>query len=245
MAEKTKAVAVRNQGAMQLSAADQSLYAQCVQLSKSSAVPMAYIDKPDQIFSTVVYGREFGLGAMSSLCNIFNVNGKPAMNVHLILGLCMKHKEYAGYEIKEHTEKKCTIIMYRFNALSNKAFAYDGSWSIEEATNAGLMGSGMYKKYPKNMLFARAVTFAARKAFPDILGGLYSVEEMNPDAYEIEDMESVQAIVDDAEEYKPDKIQPIGGAKAPSAIKATSKAKPTSAAKPAAKNANVIAPNRK
>jgi hypothetical protein len=241
-ASKTKALAVRKaNGVPRLSDEDNSVYAKCVALSKSQAVPMEYIGKPDKIFSTVVYGHEFGLGPMTALCNIFSVNGKCAMNVHLMLGLCMRHPDFGGYEIKTHTDKLCTILMYRMNTVSNKVFVYEGSWSIEEAVQAGLMGSGMYKKYPKNMLFARSLTFAMRKAFPDILTGTYSVEEMNPDEYDEEDMEAVEAIISDeavSGEGKPAKTAtpkrtPIG--KAP-----PKKTKPvTATVKP-----NKIAPNR-
>ena len=233
---QTKAVAKRDNNAVVLSDNDKSIYAQCVQLSKSSAVPMAYIGKPDQIFSTVIYGREFGLGAMSSLCNIFNVNGKPSMNVHIILGLCMKHKEFAGYEIKVHTDKECKVVMYRYNFLSKKAFPYEGSWSMEEAVAAGLMSSSMYKKYPKNMLFARAATFAARKAFPDMLGGLYSVEEIASEELTEEAIEQLEAFE-------------VGGGTPPSTSSSPSKPKRTpvkvepakAATKPALKK---LAPNR-
>ena len=231
----TKSVTVRKSGVPQLSDDDNSIYAKCVALSKSSAIPIEYVSKPEKIFSTVVYGHEFGLGPMASLCNIFSVNGKCAMNVHLMLGLCMKHKDYAGYEIKVHTDKQCTIIMHRWNEHAQKAFAYEGSWSIEEAVQAGLMASGMYKKYPKNMLFARALTFAARKAFPDVLTGTYSVEEMDPSRYSEEDMEAVAAMVDDDGEATP----------APKPAKRTpvkTPAKPT--VKPVPKPVNKIAPNK-
>ena len=229
---QTKALVARKTGVPQLSEADNTLYAKCVTLSKSQAVPMEYIGKPDKIFSTVVYGHEFGLGPMTSLCNIFSVNGKCAMNVHLMLGLCMRHKEFGGYEIKTHTEKQCTIVMYRRNAVSGKLFAYEGSWSIEEAVTAGLMGSGMYKKYPKNMLFARSLTFAMRKAFPDILTGAYSVEEMNPDAYDEDDMKAVEAIVESEAEGEEAPTRP-----------ATPKRTPVKP-KPQAKPVNKIAPNK-
>jgi hypothetical protein len=236
----TKAVAVRRSGVPQLTDEDNSVYAKCVALSKSSAVPSEYIGKPDKIFSTVVYGHEFGLGAMAALCNIFSVNGKCAMNVHLMLGLCMKHKDYAGYEIKVHTEKQCSIVMHRWNEHAKKTFAYEGSWSIEEAVQAGLMASGMYKKYPKNMLFARALTFAARKAFPDVLTGTYSVEEMDPTRYTEDEMEAVAAMVDDETLSGSDD----SGVRPVSKVKRTPIKMSTAPAKPAPKSANKIAPNK-
>ena len=81
------------------------------------------------------------------------------------------------------------------------------------------------------MFFARAATFAARKAFPDMLGGLYSVEELAPDSYTVEDMEEVEAMVLDAGEQKP--------------VKAATKRKPIGTVPPKkAKPVNKIAPNK-
>jgi hypothetical protein len=246
---QTRAVTVRKSGVPQLTEEDNSLYAKCVALSKSSAVPNEYISKPDKIFSTVVYGKEFGLGAMTSLCNIFTVNGKCAMNVHLMLGLCMKHKDYAGYEIKVHTDKECKIVMGRWNEHTKKVSYYEGSWSITEAVTAGLMASGMYKKYPKNMVFARALTFAMRKSFPDVLTGTYSVEEMAPDRYTEEDMRTVEAIIGDEAES-----DAAAFAETPARKAQAPKRKPVAVppkkpvivpAKTAIKSDNKIAPNRK
>lgn len=180
---ESKAIVPSKSKSLELSADDKSVYAKCVALSKSNAVPMAYISKPDAIYSTVVYGNEFGLGPMTSLCNIFNVNGKPSMTVHLMLGLCQRHPDFAGWQIVELTKTKAVVEMFRYNDRSKKTFRYEASFSLEEASAAGLSQKDNYKKYPKAMLLARAKAFVMRDAFADILHGVYSLEEMAPDKY--------------------------------------------------------------
>ena len=48
-----------------------------------------------------------------------------------------------------------------------------------DAKQVGLVtSSGSWAFYADNMLYWRAGMFAAREAFPDVLSGIYSVEEM-------------------------------------------------------------------
>ena len=192
---ESKAIVKATSKSLQLNEEDNNLMAQCIALSKSMAVPTEYIGKPDKIFSTVVYGREFGLGPMTSLCNIFNVNGKPSMTVHLMLGLCQRHPDFAGWQIVELEKTTATVEMFRYNERSKKVFRYEASFSIEEAAAAGLSQKDNYRKYPKAMLLARAKSFVMRDAFADILHGVYSLEELAPDKY-IE-VEEIQKDLDD------------------------------------------------
>lgn len=234
MAPRSKALTVRKSSVPQLSEPDSQLYAMCVKLAESSAIPMAYIGKPDQIWSTVVYGREYKIGPMTSLCHIFNVNGKPSMDVHLILGLCQRHKDFAGWQVLKNTNEMCEVEMFRWNELSKKAFRFTASWTKAEAAVAGLLGKDSYKKYPKNLYKARAITFVAREAFADILNGVYSLEEMDPDAYIAvaeEDMRQVDTLEEEG--------------KATISTKATPKRKPIGEVpSKKAKPVNKIAPNK-
>jgi hypothetical protein len=78
-------------------------------------------------------------------------------------------------------DKKCTITMTRVTGVSHTA-----SYTIEEAKNAGLVkdGSG-WAKYPARMLEWRCVAFCARIVFSDIIGGVYTPEEISTGEVEV------------------------------------------------------------
>lgn len=155
-------------------------YAMAVALAKSAAVPMEYIGKPDKIFSTLEYGRELGVAPMLALANIANIKGRPSMSTNLQLGLCMKRKDWAGYKIEKSDETVCKVVVYR--VVCGERFAYPGSFSFEDAKKAGLWSAGSsWDKYRKQMLKMRATAFALRDAFPDVVTGVYSIEEMDPE----------------------------------------------------------------
>jgi hypothetical protein len=53
------------------------------------------------------------------------------------------------------------------------------SWTMQDATRAGLTGNPTWKKFPRQMLKARCISEAVRGIFPGVLSGLYAPEEVS------------------------------------------------------------------
>jgi len=209
--ETTKAVAVKQKAQVAkgkstalttaLDPAMQSLYNVCLALSKSSAVPMQYIGKPDWIFSTVVLGKEFGLAPMTSLMNISTINGKPSMSVHLLLGLCMRHPEFAGWRVVKSNDDECTVEMQRMFKHQKEPTKFEGKFSFAEAQRAMLVkNGGAWMTWRRNMCKARAIAFVCRECFADVLTGTYTLEEMDSEKYVDSYMAADLKAVDEMEE---------------------------------------------
>lgn len=152
-------------------------------LSKSGIVPAAYAGRPEAVFGVIQYGKEFGIPPMSALQNMAFINGKPAMGTDLLMALIHRHPEFAGYSVKKLTEEECVVEIRRLRA-SGAVETFAGSFTMKEAREAGLVRSGSpWEKWKKRMLKHRACAFAARDAFPDVLAGNYSNEEMEPERF--------------------------------------------------------------
>lgn len=146
------------------------------ELSKSSLIP-ANFKVMQNAWYAILYGRELGLPPIYSLNNVSVINGKPGLSADAMLAICKKSPEYGGCKI-EDTDTECKVSMKRImanNVIDERVVTF----SMDDAKKAGLTGSkgGMYEKYPKRMLRARAVAFACRDLFPDVLAGTYSEEE--------------------------------------------------------------------
>lgn len=158
------------------------LMAFATELSHSGIVPMAYINKPAAVFAAIQYGREFGIPPMSAMQNIAVINGKPTLGTDLMVSLAMHHKDWAGYEIPESTEKLAKVVVYRYTPDHKKTLLYTSTFTIEDAQKAGLVRpNSPWEKWRRRMLKHRAMAFAIRDAFPDVLSGTYAYEEMDPD----------------------------------------------------------------
>lgn len=150
-----------------------------VVLAKNMAASGLFPDarRAPEAFAKLVLGRDLGLNASQSLTGIHVVEGKPMLAATTLAGFVRQHPSY-DYEVAEHDEKRCAIRFLRrgiyiegaatpFNEMGVSAF------TIEEARAAGLVKpkSG-WEKYPRNMLFARALSNGVRWFCPDLFGGI-------------------------------------------------------------------------
>jgi hypothetical protein len=125
----------------------------------------------------IEYGAEMGIPPMHALQGVYIVHGKPAMQ-YAMIGALIKSSGRYNYKVEHHSDEACRIIFYQ---LWEGTFQECGPsmFSIDDAKTAGLLGSQPWKKYPRNMLFARALTNGARWYCPDIFGGaVYTPEEL-------------------------------------------------------------------
>jgi len=136
-----------------------------------------------QAIVKILAGKELGLGPFAAMRGVDIIKGKAAPNSSCIANLIKKSGKY-DYRIKKMTDEVCVIEF-----LQDKESIGESSFSMSDAKKAGLSG-GNYSKYPRNMLFARALTNGARWYCADVFAGaIYTQEE----AQEIEEQEEIHA----------------------------------------------------
>ena len=127
-----------------------------------------------QAIVKVLAGREIGLSPVESMTGIHIIKGKIALGSNLMAAGVKKSKKY-DYKVITHTEKECVIKFYE-----GKEEIGTSSFSLEDAKQAGVLHNDVWKKYPKNMLFARAMSNGVKWYCPDVFGHapVYVPEEM-------------------------------------------------------------------
>lgn len=145
-------------------------------LAKSGLVPSALKTK-EQVFVSLQWGHELGLSPMVAVNNIAVINGKPTLGADIQYALVRAHSEYAGIKWLRQDAEVAECEVSRNNGRFTETFR--GYFDMKMATAAGLNGKDNWKKYPARMLKHRAQSFALRDAFPDVLAGVYTPEEMN------------------------------------------------------------------
>jgi len=182
MSPKTTALTIQNQN-KQFDLAPQD-FAQLTTfadlVSKSGLVPKDYIGKPGNVIVAVQMGVEIGLKPMQSLQNISVINGRPSLWGDALLALVKASGvcEYIHEEISADGET-ATCETKRKGELK----ATTRTFTIKDATKAGLMTKDNWSKYPKRMLQLRARAWALRDVYPDVLGGLQVAEEQQDQEY--------------------------------------------------------------
>ena len=144
-----------------------------------------------QAFVKIMAGGAMGFDPFASMNGIHIIQGKPSMGAGLIAAAIDRHTEY-DYEVLEHDTKQCVI---KFLKRRNGEWVQAGvsSFTMEDARIAkvwngkdkkmeALADRPTWKSYPRNMLYARAMSNGARWYCAGVFGGsVYTPEEMGAD----------------------------------------------------------------
>jgi hypothetical protein len=138
---------------------------------------------PKQVAFIIMKGRSMGLGLFESLENVFIINNRASISTDLAVRLVEKSgllkDKNTVYEGEGET-RKCIVTVLRHDRSPAT-----WSFSIAEARQARLFErrTSPWATYPDSMLYARAMGFAMKREFSDVLGGNINVvgtEETEP-----------------------------------------------------------------
>ena len=131
-----------------------------------------------QAIVKVLAGHELGFGPFASMTGIHIIQGKPAFGANLIAG-AIKAKGKYDYRINALDDTHCEVEFYQI-ADGKSVSLGKSSFSIEDAKKAGLTNKDNWSKFPRNMLFSRAISNGARWYTPDVFSGapVYTPEEL-------------------------------------------------------------------
>jgi len=131
------------------------------------------IQTMEQAFVKIQRGKEIGLAPMTSVENIFMVNGKTALNSAIMAGEIKKSVKY-NYHIDKLTNDECVLTFFENGKENGKSI-----FTLKDAQDAELLGKSNWKHYKRNCLFARALSNGKRWYAPEVCMGAYVYEEMD------------------------------------------------------------------
>jgi hypothetical protein len=122
----------------------------------------------------ILAGRELGVGPVASMAGLNVIKGRVTLSAHLMAALIRRSRRY-DFRVQRLDDQGCEIE-YRMG----KEVIGLSSFTIDDARKAGLASGDNWRKYPRNMLFARAMSNGARWYCPDVFGGpVYTPEELD------------------------------------------------------------------
>jgi hypothetical protein len=126
-----------------------------------------------QALVTIEAGRSLNLPPIMAMSEIHVIEGKPTLGAGALAALVKSSGRY-DYRIVHHDRERCAIRFFdRGEPLEPLS-----EFTIKDAQDAGLASGPSWKKYPRNMLFARAISNGVAWHCPDVTSGrLYTPEE--------------------------------------------------------------------
>jgi hypothetical protein len=107
-------------------------------------------------------GAEMGIPPYASMSGIHIIQGKPTVGAGVLAARVQGSGKYK-YRVKQHDDKICTIAFYEGAEVLGES-----TFTIEDAKKAQTKN---LEKFPRNMLFARAMSNGVKWYCPDLFGG--------------------------------------------------------------------------
>jgi hypothetical protein len=144
-----------------------------------------------QAFVKIQAGQEIGVPPFAAMSGIHIIQGKPTLGAGLIASTVKGSGKY-DYKVKEMSDKICSIDFYQGAEIIGNS-----SFTIEEAKKALTKN---IDKFPKNMLFARAISNGVKWYCPDVFSGpVYVPEEMPEVTQDVPHLEIITPELSDAQ----------------------------------------------
>ena len=160
-----------------------STYDEVERAAKAMAASGFFTDtkQASQAIVKILAARELGLGTFAGMNGVNIIQGRPAFSAN-IMAACVKKSGRYNYRVTEMTDKNCTIEFMEYMAGKWNTSGVS-SFTIEDAKKAGTKN---LDKFPRNMLFARAMSNGVRWYCPDVMSGsvAYTPEELGADVDE-------------------------------------------------------------
>ena len=120
----------------------------------------------------VLAGRELGFGPVASMTGVNIIKGRVTLSANMIAA-AVKRSGLYSYRVKRLDDTGCELVFFEGGQEVGTS-----SFTAADAKKAGLSGDN-WTKYPRNMLFARAISNGAKWYCPDIFGGpVYTPDEL-------------------------------------------------------------------
>ncbi len=147
-------------------------------IGKTMAASKMFSDVSDasRALVKILAGQEIGVTPFQAMTNIHIIQGKATMAANLMAAKVKGHPKY-DYRVVKQTPDECEIDFFEINAMGQKEKIGTSSFTLAEAKAAGTQN---LDKFPRNMLFARAMSNGTKWYTPDVFNGtlVYTPEEM-------------------------------------------------------------------
>lgn len=128
-----------------------------------------------QAIVKILAGQELGIPVVAAMTGIYLVKGRVTLSANLMASL-VKRNGY-NYRVIDLSDERCRLEFFqRGESIGVSEF------TTSDAKKAGLGGDN-WVRYPRNMLFARAMSNGVRWYCPDVTNGpVYTPDELGDPA---------------------------------------------------------------
>lgn len=145
---------------------------------RTEMVPAHFRGKPDDLTAAILYGATLGFDPMQSARQVYIVHGQAGLYARSMAALVLS----AGHQVwtVESADDGVTVAGKR----RGSEHVEQSTWTPRRAQLAGYTNNKKYDTDPQAMLYAKALSEVCRKIAPDVLNGVYAVEELQMERFD-------------------------------------------------------------
>lgn len=121
------------------------------------------VETAAQAFVKIKAGQEYGFGPFAAMQSLNIIQGKVEMSADAQASKLKGSGKY-DYQVKVLNDQECELEFYR---LPERVPIGVSRFTMEDARKADLLRNSVWRSYPRNMLFARALTNGVAWHCPD------------------------------------------------------------------------------
>ena len=142
----------------------------------------------------ILAGQEIGFGPFASMNGVYIIQGKPSFGANMMAAAVKASGRY-NYRVVEMSDEVCEIAFFENGQECGRS-----KFTIADAKKAGTKN---LDKFPRNMLFARAMSNGVRWYCPDVMNGsaIYTPEELGVETDE--DGKPLEPIISEVIDVEP------------------------------------------
>lgn len=155
----------------------------------------------------MLYGKELGIGPVAAMMGVYvTEQGKIGLHAALMASLIKRSRKY-DYRVRKLEDECCEIEFSEHGETLTPIAVF----TLADAKRAGLLRNQTYERYPKNMMWARAMSNGARWHCAQVFNGpVYSREELEEEErLEREAAKRARAVTADAPAPVPEDLIPL------------------------------------
>lgn len=121
----------------------------------------------------ILAGQELGIGPVAAMTGIFVIQNRVTLSANLMAALVKRSRRY-DYRIELLSNDECRLAF-----TENGERVGVSTFTMKDAQATGKAGGQNWKAYPRNMLFARALSNGVRWFCPDLTSTpVYTADEL-------------------------------------------------------------------
>ena len=170
-------------------------------LATSELIPKPLQGKPADVMVVMMGARDLGISDFRALQSVNVIQGRLTLTAELMRGLVSASPQCEYLRLVESSDKQATFETKRKGHPEPSSYTY----TLGDASKAGLINKDNWKKHTKEMLVARASAGICRLVYSDVLSGLVYTPDEIKEGVVMDALEVIDVKVDPAAS-KEDKI---------------------------------------